>query len=196
MRSCLNCRLAIQVAKSYVCEHCGVTFAPKNRQRTPRFCTRQCHAAARTVPPAERFWQYVTKSDGCWEWTGPLYSNGYGDFSVRKKHHLAHRYSFELAFGPIVPNKLCVLHRCDNRPCVRPDHLFLGTRGDNNRDCANKGRTLRSDKHPAGKLTDAQTLDIRRRSAAGESGVSLAMAFNVSTALISLIVNRKIRYHV
>lgn len=90
---------------------------------------------------AARFWQYVAKSDGCWEWTGAKYTSGYGEFWIFRKAALvpAHRFSWELHNGPI-PDGLHVCHHCDNKPCVRPDHLFLGTRSDNMQDMQKKGR--------------------------------------------------------
>lgn len=96
----------------------------------------------RSKPLAERFWEKVRKSDGCWEWTGSRNAAGYGKLSegaAGSPRLRAHRVSWELANGP-VPAGLWVLHRCDNPPCVRPDHLWLGTRLDNMQDCARKGR--------------------------------------------------------
>lgn len=81
----------------------------------------------------QRFWAKVSKSDGCWEWTGFVSPLGYGKIKDAGKQLLASRVSYELNVGPI-PDGLCVLHECDNRKCVRPEHLFLGTKGDNNRD--------------------------------------------------------------
>ena len=90
----------------------------------------------------QRFWAKVDKEspNGCWEWTAGLNGAGYGQFTMWPASPVrAHRFSWELRHGPI-PDGLCALHRCDNRPCVNPDHLFLGTRGDNIRDCFSKGR--------------------------------------------------------
>lgn len=91
--------------------------------------------------PAERFWQKVdVRADGCWEYRGKIArATGYGCFSIGYEHVYAHRFSWMLARGPI-PDGLCVLHHCDNRPCVRPDHLFLGDRAANNADMHAKGR--------------------------------------------------------
>ena len=97
-------------------------------------------------PLAERFWEHVKKpgdggEDGCWEWQGAL-RNGYGHFWISDEYpyyRQAHRVSWELAHGPI-SEEVVLCHKCDNPPCVRPDHLFPGTRGDNRRDAQYKGR--------------------------------------------------------
>lgn len=91
-----------------------------------------------------RFWEKVQRAEGgaCWEWTACLFTNsGYGCFLYERKLQGAHRVSWNLAHGPI-PDGLWVLHKCDNRKCVRPDHLFLGTPTDNVRDMFAKGRAV------------------------------------------------------
>ena len=85
------------------------------------------------------FWSLVNKTPGCWEWIGRFGNAGYGQVKRNGKNKGAHRISYELTHGAI-PAGLCVLHRCDNRKCVRPDHLFLGTKRDNTRDMIQKGR--------------------------------------------------------
>jgi len=87
----------------------------------------------------ERFWARLEKSGECWNWMGST-SGGYGQLSYRRRPVRTHRLAWELAYGPI-PAGLSVCHHCDNPRCCRPDHLFLGTPGDNARDCFLKGRS-------------------------------------------------------
>lgn len=99
----------------------------------------------RWVDPATRLWTQVTKqSDGCWLWTGRQDGVGYGLLHVDGRRTGAHRLAYRLTRGPI-PDGLFVCHHCDVRLCVNPDHLFIGTAGDNMRDCLRKGRHRRGE---------------------------------------------------
>jgi HNH endonuclease len=93
---------------------------------------------ARVRPVDERFWAKVKRGPGCWEWQGYRDRKGYGRIGGGKDSQLVHRLSWSLHHGD--PGELCVLHHCDNPPCVNPDHLFLGTIQDNNADMIAKGR--------------------------------------------------------
>lgn len=88
----------------------------------------------------ERFWSKVNKTDGCWVWTGATRS-GYGAFRYKRKVVATHRLSWFLAYG-WWPNEWLVCHHCDNRPCVRPEHLFIGSSLDNVNDAINKNRMV------------------------------------------------------
>jgi hypothetical protein len=106
---------------------------------------------------AERFWEKVLKGDGCWEWQGGRANRGYGVFGIANRLHGAHRVAWALTNGPVPPGRW-VLHRCDNPPCVRPDHLFLGDRAVNVQDMHAKHRWHLAN----GKLTREQAQEIRR----------------------------------
>lgn len=127
---------------------------------------------------------------GCWEWTGSKSAFGYGMRRAGPSETgYVHRLVFEAIFGPI-PDGLCVLHRCDNPPCFRPDHLFLGTHADNNADAAAKGRTARGTRRSA-RLTESDVRAIRSRQRSGEEQQTLAHAFGVGEATVSNIVRRR-----
>lgn len=137
--------------------------------------------------------RYTRKGEGCWEWTGAINSHGYGTVRIPRGTNVgAHTIAYRLAHGDDLRG-LWVLHRCDNRKCVRPDHLFLGTATDNNRDRQAKGRgnSPKGARHYAAKLTDEQVREIRRRyrrfvSALGMQ-TRLAAEFGVSRATIDMV---------
>lgn len=125
-------------------------------------------------------------ADSCWDWTGPTDRYGYGQFWKDRRQTTAHRVAYELAFGAIAPG-MCVCHRCDNRRCVRPEHLFLGTHADNAQDKAAKGRSLKGERNPHRKLTDAAVREIRAAIAAGESNAQIAIRHGVTDGAIWFI---------
>lgn len=137
-----------------------------------------------------RFWSKVRKGPACWEWVGGLHTEGYGQFSAdvngRRRPIGAHVFSWQLAHG-LIPDGKFILHHCDNRKCVRPDHLFLGDHKANMEDAAMKGR-LHAPRPTAHKVTPEQIAAIRQRVAAGERQNAVAADFGISKVLVSLIV--------
>jgi hypothetical protein len=157
----------------------------------------QVNTSRKHAPVEVRFWRFVDKrgDDECWLWTGGRQSNGYGSFDSQR----AHRFSWQLANGDIPPG-LLVLHSCDNRPCVNPKHLSLGTAKDNSSDMVAKRRhfawthpeTLqRGEKRPAAKLTPAHVQEMRRLHAEGASRGALSEAFGVSDVTVWIVCTRR-----
>ena len=139
----------------------------------------------------ERFWEKVNKSGDCWEWTASTFVNGYGKFGVNGKTLRAHRVSYEFIHGPI-PDGLLACHRCDNKICVRPSHIFLGTDKDNSNDREKKGRTARGERSGKAKLTEEKVKNIRKEYSSGNTAkVKLAEKYGVTRQAISLVINSK-----
>jgi len=101
------------------------------------------------IPPFKRLLSGYTlcPDTGCWLWTGHKYRNGYGAIKVFGRMRLAHRFSYELHKGPI-PEGLCILHSCDVRNCVNPEHLRVGTHQENMQEASERGRMRSGDQHP------------------------------------------------
>jgi hypothetical protein len=156
---------------------------------------------------AESFWQRVHKSgpDACWEWGGAKTSSGYGNLAWHGQHVQAHRVAYFLTHGGIglttgfrhvgkaKTYRRFVLHKCDNRVCCNPAHLFLGSMRANQLDAYQKGRKRQPQSaHANAKLTHEQVREIRQRYDAGlDLQVPLAKEFGVSQRVISLVVRRE-----
>ena len=154
----------------------------------------------------ENFWSKVRKPNptDCWEWQGSLTSGGYGNLMWHGRVVQAHRVAYFLTYdgieletgfrdGAAKTGKQFVLHRCDNRKCCNPDHLFLGSMRDNQLDAYQKKRREQpKSKHANAKLTPEQIKEIRSRYDAGGIGqIPLSKEFGVSQRAISLIVRRE-----
>lgn len=134
----------------------------------------------------------------CEIWPLGKSKNGYGIKHVGSKSLYAHRLAWEAANGPI-PKGMDICHRCDVRACVNPAHLFLGTRADNMRDAAAKGRisTKRGSDCWRSKLTAEQVIEARRAHAAGEMGHKrLAKRFGISAGAMRQVIKRETWKHV
>lgn len=151
------------------------------------------HNKLRAYPSAEeRFWKKVDKRgpDECWKWLAST-AHGYGQLKIpgQTSMALAHRYSYELHFGPI-PHDLWVLHKCDNPLCVNPAHLYLGTHQKNMHDMVAKGRQKR------GNLTAETVLEIRRLRDSGMSTPRIAKQTNTPRSTVWAVIQRRIWRHV
>ena len=177
---------------SCTCEHCGVTFyklPSEIKKGEGKYCSTRCYHTSQLEPRTERFWAKVNRlgPDDCWLWTGSRKGGkwGYGQLGSRDRRlapESAHRVSWEIHHGSI-PDGMKVLHRCDNPPCVNPNHLFLGTLRDNTQDMLIKRRHLEI-------LLPAQIAELTERYRAGNiSEQQLAKEYGVSQQTIS----RKLR---
>lgn len=146
-----------------------------------------------------RFWRLVDKRgiDECWEWQGNRKAHGHGSYADTQ----AHRIAYELTYGPI-NNGLNVLHKCNNPPCVNPNHLYLGTQRDNAQDSREAG-TMRTppirqgSKNNLAKLTEELVTTIRQRYANEHiTCTALGTEFGITTANICYIVRRKTWKHI
>lgn len=169
----------------------------------------------------ERFWQKVNKNGSipehcpelgkCWEWILPAETGGYGTCRWNLKKRPAHRVSWEIHFGEI-PEGMRVMHKCDNRKCIRDSHLKIGTAKDNSDDMIAKGRRyqirghecwarkfperVRGSKNPAAKLNERRVKIIKRLLVAGMPQLHIARLFQLSTGTIGFIKSGKNWSHV
>jgi hypothetical protein len=139
----------------------------------------------------------ISPITGCWVWTRDVAKVGYGRICVDGVRHYTHRFAWTMAYGPI-PEGMCVCHACDNKRCVNPEHLWLGTDAENMADKLKKGRQSRGESrretmrrvarrgetHADAKLTGEQVLEIRASDATNRD---LAKEFGVSTSCIYAI---------
>ncbi len=121
----------------------------------------------------------------CWAWTGCL-ADAYGRFQYEKRPQPAHRVSWKIFKGPI-PAGLFVCHKCDFRPCVNPDHLFLGTNAENQQDAVAKGRkrSPHGERHHRARLLEEQVRTIKSMLSRGAIQAELARQFGVSKYIIN-----------
>ena len=188
----------------------------------------------RPVNTVEKFWSLVTIAgpDDCWLWQGHTNPNGYGVLRWQGPHVVAHRIAYAVSRGiPVWRGKatkdaMLVCHTCDNKPCVNPRHLFLGTHDDNRRDCVAKGRqasgeragvnthpekrafgersgarkhpetVIRGSQRPCAKLTESDIPVIRAKLEAGERPLLIARSYGVAAATIFGIKSGKNWKHV
>ncbi len=130
-----------------------------------------------------RFWSRVDigSPQECWPWNASYFSNGYGRISINHKWVKANRVAWKLSFGEIPTgvgyHGICVLHKCDNRACVNPSHLFIGTHAENIADMCAKGRHAR-------KLSDADVQEIKN---ADGTHSEIAKRFGIARSTVTHI---------
>ena len=159
---------------------CAKHWARWNRYGDPEFPVTDKY---KSIPAEDRFWKYAKPGEEgeCWGWIGPMHSQGYGNLSVNGKKMFAHRFSYKLHQGAI-PQNSYVLHRCHNRICTNPDHLYVGSAQDNMMDMACAGRQA----HQV--ILPHQAQEIRRMAARGGMQSKIAKLYGVSDTTISRIV--------
>jgi hypothetical protein len=147
-------------------------------------------------PLEERFWEKVgiCGESECWEWAGGKDELGYGAVYIstiagKRRYGRAHRVAYLLIYGEINEG-LDVLHRCDNRACCNPAHLFTGTHQDNMQDRNQKGRQARGSKNGRAKLSDADVINLRELYATGDySTVELSARFGLSSTATEHVIS-------
>lgn len=168
------------------CAFCGCSFCPMSARS--KYCSLECICLSGI---------HVRASDECWEWVKSVSTTkkpwlrmcGYPSVQFQDGNHRPHRVIWRMVNGPI-PEGFCILHRCDNPKCCNPNHLFLGTIADNNRDCERKRRRTRvpGERNGLAKLTDEQVLAIRSSSL---NVHTLAFRYGVHFSTIYRIRNRE-----
>lgn len=177
------------------CAHCGAPFAM--RKATSRFCSKRCSGLAQNEAKRAsgeheaRYWANVQRgADGdCWPWLASK-SEGYGQIRFAGEKLGSHVVSYRLAYGEVPPG-LMVLHRCGNRECCNPAHLYAGNYADNTKDAVGHGTHVcnfgRGTSHIGSKLTPDQVRAIRDALARGQSQRSIAEQMGVGQQTISAI---------
>lgn len=145
----------------------------------------------------ERFWEKVDKCgpDECWKWAGGRDKDGYGRFFWDYRMRVAHRFSYELHYGPIQHRKI-ICHHCDNPSCVNPKHLFVGSYQENSQDMVDKKRSAKGEYHGMSKLTRENVIKIRKQYISGETQTAIAKELGISQTTVSRAILKQTWKHV
>lgn len=181
---------------SIVCDNCGKTFLRHrgeiDRGSVTTFCSIACRAQYNDAPRRFEKQHIPEPNSGCWLWTGAVDGGGYGVFWMNGKNLTAHRAAYEI-FLQKPQSSLAVCHRCDNRLCVNPDHLFLGTPAENSADMVAKNRQSKGERRHNSKLNPEM---VRIILASPMSDKKLAATLGVNPAAIYLVRQRRNWRHV
>lgn len=184
------------------CPHCGKEFEVSRKHPQQECCSYRCSAFIRNArlrkADIERLMAKIVKApNGCWEWTGYIGTSGYGSFLLHGRNYNAHRAMWITIHGEEPPPEIKVCHTCDNRICVNPDHLFLGTPQDNSDDMVSKRRQPLGTRNGRAKLTDDAVRAIRRRYNEGDCSIrDLASEYNATKSMIHDVVSGRTWRHV
>ncbi|NGX57222.1 MAG: hypothetical protein K940chlam3_00107 [Chlamydiae bacterium] len=178
-----------------LCSQCGLQIhrSPYQIARSSIFfCSNKCHTLYKYGPETikKRFLSKIEKqSDGCWLWKGVKNRKGYGQFGIDSKMLSCHRVSWKLYRGEL-PAGVHVLHKCDVRNCVNPDHLFLGTNKDNVIDSVHKGRRSQGIQHFRAKLNPDKVRTIRKMFRSDKFlKIKIARHFEVAVGTIKAVLD-------
>lgn len=190
-------------AREKACEHCGAVFSKdgklsfKQWEKT-RFCSILCrdashtkHQRAKQPPIDQAFASNIEKSSDCWNWIGALGPDGYGRITYSGKQYRPHVLSMILS--GVEPRKgEMVCHRCDNKRCVNPNHLYLGNAKTNSRDAVERGLLCTGEAHHRAKLTDARVREMRALHASGNFSIQkIADCYGVTRITASRAISGK-----
>jgi len=179
-----------------VCANCGATVmrwksdVAKGRKTT--FCSRACRSQLNTANFRFEKLHIPEPNSGCWLWTGSIAGGGYGQFWLNDRQVLAHRAAYELFVQKPHP-LLAICHRCDNKLCVNPAHLFLGTRAENSADMVAKNRQAKGEQFARSRL-DQETVRLILSSPLSDS--EWATKLGLSKGAINHIRHRRNWRHV